>query len=161
VQGSMQIGRYKRFMQIANQFISNTGYETQCSTKGKSYRFSPLETPSALCPPQEAGFTLNQIISTTGFEAPCSTKGKSYRFSPLETPSALCPPQEAGFTLNQIISTTGYETPCSTKGKSYCFSPLWSNGPRLHEGKPHLPAQAGRSYARGKPRGILRMKKSF
>ena len=83
MQGSMQIGRYKRFMQIANQILSTTGYETQCSTKGESYRFSPLETPSALCPPQEAGFTLNQIISTTGFEAPCSTKGKSYRFSPL------------------------------------------------------------------------------
>ena len=62
---------------------------------------------------------------------------------------------------NQILSTTGYETQCSTKGESYRFSPLWSNGPRLHEGKPHLPAQAGRSYARGKPRGILRMKKSF
>jgi 5-methyltetrahydropteroyltriglutamate--homocysteine methyltransferase len=28
--------------------------------KGESCRFSPLETPSALCPPQEAGFTLNK-----------------------------------------------------------------------------------------------------
>ena len=28
-------------------------------SEGKSYRFSPLETPSALCPLQKAGFTLN------------------------------------------------------------------------------------------------------
>ncbi len=42
-----------------NQIISNTGFESLCSTKGESCRFSPLETPSALCPPQEAGFTLN------------------------------------------------------------------------------------------------------
>ncbi len=45
----------------ANQVISNTGFESPCSTKGESYRFSPLETPSALRPPQEAGFTLNQF----------------------------------------------------------------------------------------------------
>jgi hypothetical protein len=82
VQGSMQIGRYKRFMQNANQFISNTGFESSCSTKGKSCRFSPLETPSALCPPQEAGFTLNQIISIMGYVTQWSTKGESYRFSP-------------------------------------------------------------------------------
>jgi len=43
-----------------NQVISNTGFESPCSTKGVSCRFSPLETPSALCPPQEAGFTLNE-----------------------------------------------------------------------------------------------------
>jgi hypothetical protein len=43
-----------------NQVISNTGFESPCSTKEESFRFSPLETPSALCPPQEAGFTLNQ-----------------------------------------------------------------------------------------------------
>ena len=43
-----------------NQVISNTGFESPCLTKGESYRFSPLETPSALCPPQEAGFTLNK-----------------------------------------------------------------------------------------------------
>ncbi len=41
------------------QIISNTGFESPCSTKGESYRFSPLDTPSALCPPQEARFTLN------------------------------------------------------------------------------------------------------
>jgi len=45
---------------VGNQVISNTGFESPCSTKGESVRFSPLETPSALCPPQEAGFTLNQ-----------------------------------------------------------------------------------------------------
>ncbi len=45
-----------------NQVISNTGFESPCSTKGESFRFSPLETPSALCPPQEAGFTLNLLI---------------------------------------------------------------------------------------------------
>ena len=44
---------------LDNQVISNTGFESPCSTKGESCRFSPLETPSALCPPQEAGFTLN------------------------------------------------------------------------------------------------------
>ncbi len=43
-----------------NQLISNTGVESPCSTKGESYRFSPLETPTVLCPPQEAGFTLNE-----------------------------------------------------------------------------------------------------
>jgi len=42
------------------QVISNTGFESPCSTNGESCRFSPLETPSALYPPQEAGFTLNQ-----------------------------------------------------------------------------------------------------
>jgi len=42
-----------------NQVISNTGFKSPCSIKGESCRFSPLETPSALCPPQEAGFTLN------------------------------------------------------------------------------------------------------
>ncbi len=42
-----------------NQVISNTGFESPCSTKGASCRFSPLDTPSALYPPQEAGFTLN------------------------------------------------------------------------------------------------------
>ncbi len=49
---------------ITNQVISNTGIQTPCSAQetiygGESYHFSPLETPSALCPPQEAGFTLN------------------------------------------------------------------------------------------------------
>ena len=48
---------------VANQFISNTGFESPCSTKGESCRFSPLETPSVLCPPQEAGFTFNQTIT--------------------------------------------------------------------------------------------------
>jgi len=81
---------------ISNQFISTTGFESPWSTKGKSCRFSPLETPSVMCPPQEAGFTLNQFISTTGFESPWSTKGKSCRFSPLETPSVMCPRQAAG-----------------------------------------------------------------
>jgi len=37
------------------QVISNTGFESPCSTKGESCRFSPLETPSALCPLKEAG----------------------------------------------------------------------------------------------------------
>ncbi len=45
--------------EVKNQVISNTGFESPCSTKGENCRFSPLETPSALCPPQEAGFTLN------------------------------------------------------------------------------------------------------
>ncbi len=45
---------------LDNQVISNTGFESPCSTKVESYRVSPLETPSALCPPQEAGFTLNK-----------------------------------------------------------------------------------------------------
>ncbi len=50
-----------------NQVISNTGFESPCLTKGESYRFSPLETPSALCPPQEAGFTLNHtLLSSLG-----------------------------------------------------------------------------------------------
>jgi len=49
---------------MANQVISNTVFESPCSTKGESCRFSPLETPSALCPPQEAGFTLNQSLSS-------------------------------------------------------------------------------------------------
>ncbi len=44
-----------------HQVISYTGFESPCSTKGESCRYSPLETPSALCPPQEAGFTLNQL----------------------------------------------------------------------------------------------------
>jgi len=44
-----------------NQVTSHTGFESPCSTKGESYRFSPLETPSASCPPQEAGFTLNVL----------------------------------------------------------------------------------------------------
>jgi len=43
-----------------NQVISNTGFESPCSTNGESCRFSPLETPSALCPPLEARFTFNQ-----------------------------------------------------------------------------------------------------
>jgi hypothetical protein len=56
-------------MGLVDQVISNTGFESTCSTSGESYRFSPCgvmdrnstgETPSALCPPQEAGFTLNQ-----------------------------------------------------------------------------------------------------
>ncbi len=37
------------------------GLNPRVRPKGESCRFSPLETPSALCPPQEAGFTLNQI----------------------------------------------------------------------------------------------------
>ncbi len=48
-----------------NQVISNTGFESPCSTKGESFRFSPLETPSVLCPPQEAGFTLKQSYPYT------------------------------------------------------------------------------------------------
>ncbi len=53
-----------------NQVISNTGFESPCSTKGESFRFSPLETPSALCSHQEAGFTLNQgdtLLNTCRF----------------------------------------------------------------------------------------------
>ncbi len=50
------------FSRAPNQVISNTGFESPCSTNGESRRFSPLETPSALLPPQEAGFTLNQVI---------------------------------------------------------------------------------------------------
>ncbi len=47
-----------------NQVISNTRFKSSCSTKGESCRCSPLETPSALCPPQEAGFTLDQYRHT-------------------------------------------------------------------------------------------------
>ena len=67
----MQIGRYKRFMQNANQVISNTGFESPCSTKGESYRFSPGgvmdrdptgETPSVMCPRQAEGYPSNEKI---------------------------------------------------------------------------------------------------
>jgi len=51
-----------RLCVFINHVISNTGFESPCSTKGESYRFSPLETPPALCPPQKAGFTLNQDL---------------------------------------------------------------------------------------------------
>jgi len=44
------------------QIISNTGFESTCATKREIFHYSPLETPSALCPPQEAGFTLNIVI---------------------------------------------------------------------------------------------------
>jgi len=44
-----------------NQVISNAGFESPCSTKGENYRSSPLEAPSASCPPQGAGFTLNVL----------------------------------------------------------------------------------------------------
>jgi len=53
-------GLESRMASFYNQVISNTGFESPCSTKVESRRFSPLETPSALCPPQEAGFTLNK-----------------------------------------------------------------------------------------------------
>jgi len=33
--------------ELFNQVISNTGFESPCSTNGESCRFSPLETPSA------------------------------------------------------------------------------------------------------------------
>jgi len=56
---------YKKAKNTKNQVISNTGFDPPCSTNGESYRFSPLETPSALCPPQEAGFTLNQTKINT------------------------------------------------------------------------------------------------
>ena len=42
----------KWFTGKINQVVSNTGFESLCSTKGASCRFSPLETLSALCPPQ-------------------------------------------------------------------------------------------------------------
>ncbi len=51
---------YRKF----NQVISNTGFESPCSAQEKIYgddlrgvscRFSPLETPSVLCPRQAAG----------------------------------------------------------------------------------------------------------
>ncbi len=74
MQGSMQIGRYKRFMQNANQDISNTGFESRCSAKGESYRFSPCgvmdrdptgETPSVMCPRQAEGYPINEKIILT------------------------------------------------------------------------------------------------
>jgi len=53
-----------------NQVISPTGFESLCSTKGKSYRFFPPcgvmdrdstgETPSVLCPQQAAGLPNNK-----------------------------------------------------------------------------------------------------
>ncbi len=54
---------YREEGSASNQVISNTGFESPCSTNGESCRFSPLETPSALCPPQEAGFTFNQGLT--------------------------------------------------------------------------------------------------
>jgi hypothetical protein len=45
---------------MPDQVISNTGFESPCSTKVESCRFSPLETPSTLCLPREAGFRLNK-----------------------------------------------------------------------------------------------------
>jgi len=53
--------------QWQNQVISNTGFESPCSTKGESFRFSPLDTPSVLCPPQEVGLTLNLSVFPLGF----------------------------------------------------------------------------------------------
>ncbi len=55
-----------KFVLLVDQDISNTGFESPCSAQetiygGESCRFSPLETPSAVCPPQEAGFTFNKI----------------------------------------------------------------------------------------------------
>jgi len=50
-------------MRANNQVISNTRFESRCSTKGEGFRFSSLETQSALCLPQEAGFTLHLKIS--------------------------------------------------------------------------------------------------
>ena len=50
-----------------NQIISNTGFESPCSTKRESSRFSPLDTPSVLYPPQEAGLTLKKLM-TRGIE---------------------------------------------------------------------------------------------
>jgi len=47
---------------LEHQVISHTGFESPCAIKGESIRFSPLETPAALCPPQEAGFTLHILI---------------------------------------------------------------------------------------------------
>ena len=58
-----------------NQVISTTGFGTPRSTKGVSCRFSPLETPSALSPPQEAGFTLNQLAAEGDIETRPSRKG--------------------------------------------------------------------------------------
>ena len=53
-----------------NQVTANTGFESPCSTKGESLRFSPLETPSALCPPQKAGFTLNLMSTKKNLSGP-------------------------------------------------------------------------------------------
>ncbi len=49
--------------------------------------------------------------------------------------------------MNQVISTTGFEPRGRPKVRATASPPLWSNGPRLHGGKPH------RLCARGKPRG--------
>jgi hypothetical protein len=57
----------------SDQVISNTGFESPCWTKGKSCRFSPLETPSALCPPQEAGFTF--ILYMLAYDLPPAKRG--------------------------------------------------------------------------------------
>ena len=74
MQGTMQIGRYKRFMQNANKIISTTGHETQWSTKGVNYRFSYCgvmdrdstgETPSVMCPRQATGYPINEKIILT------------------------------------------------------------------------------------------------
>ena len=46
---------------LDNQIKSTTGFESPWPTKGKSCRFSPLETPSVVCPQQAAGFPNNLL----------------------------------------------------------------------------------------------------
>ena len=91
---------------ISNQFISTTGFESPCSTKGKSCRFSPLETPLALCPPQEAGFTLNQVISTTRFGIPVVDQREELPLLPVGKPIGNVPEASRG-GLPVIMSTGG------------------------------------------------------
>ena len=48
---------------LVHQVISNTGFESPCSTKGESCRFSPLDTPSVMCPRQATGYPNNHTLA--------------------------------------------------------------------------------------------------
>jgi len=50
-----------------NQVISNTGFESPCSTKGESCRFSPLEIPIGFVPASRGGVYIesNQAFKDT------------------------------------------------------------------------------------------------
>ncbi len=133
-----------------NQVISNTGFESPCSTNGESCRVSPLETPSALCPPQEAGvgFNLASCIRVAAGD-PCSEGSPR---SPKYQEWRGCNRHLPRSDTIKLYRTRGLKPPCSTKGESCRFSPLWSNGPRLPFGNPigFVPASRGGVYIESK-----------
>ena len=57
---------------------------------GESYLFSPLETQSVMCPPQEVGFSLNHVPFTAEVQSTQSFISLSYpselRVSEVENP---------------------------------------------------------------------------